>query len=353
MKRMEVREIYRKILKAGQPTKETPSAEITSSPCREKVFEILKTISKAPTISLDDHLELDLGLDSLGKIETLVALEKAFHLKSDETDFSKIFRVRELVELVEKTVGGAGQVEGGEGRMEWKKILQAEFPEDLKKQIDLKSGRGALFFMSCLDALAWPFVKLFFRLEVAGAENIPEGGVILCPNHVSYMDGPIVHLAVPRRLRSNLFFVGIGKFFNDPAMRPLTRLSRVIPLDASTNIVEALKTSAYVIGRGKILCLFPEGGRSATGELREPKKGAGILAKELNLKVVPVYINGTYEAWKPTAFLPRPFPVKVTFGSAYSWEDLKQLSGEPDTTQDYEAISRGIKEAMKRLKNDE
>ena len=76
-----------------------------------------------------------------------------------------------------------------------------------------------------------------------------------------------------------------------------------------------------------------------------------ILARELDVKLVPVYIQGSYEAWPPGVSLPRPHPVRVFFGREHSWQELKArgLKVDPDAS-DYDGIRLGLREEVLRLK---
>jgi long-chain acyl-CoA synthetase len=84
----------------------------------------------------------------------------------------------------------------------------------------------------------------------------------------------------------------------------------------------ALQLSAYVLRKGKILCVFPEGTRSRDGSIKEFKKGVGIIARELNIPVIPVAIKGTYEMLAPGKRFPRPVKVTVSFGKPIYPGDL-------------------------------
>ena len=111
-----------------------------------------------------------------------------------------------------------------------------------------------------------------------------------------------------------------------------------------------MKATSLVLRNKKVLCIFPEGSRSITGELKEFKKGVGILAKELDIKVIPVYIKGAHHAWKPTARLPKPYPVTVIFGRDFSFWELKEKGLKINSSvDDYQAISLGIKEEVTKL----
>jgi hypothetical protein len=76
-----------------------------------------------------------------------------------------------------------------------------------------------------------------------------------------------------------------------------------------------------------------------------------ILAKELEVKLVPVYIQGSYAAWPPGALLPRTRPIRVIFGGQHSWQELKARGLEIDpNASDYAAIRLGLRAEVLRLK---
>jgi long-chain acyl-CoA synthetase len=81
-----------------------------------------------------------------------------------------------------------------------------------------------------------------------------------------------------------------------------------------TRLSSAMQLSAYVLRQGRILCVFPEGGRSRDGSIKEFKKGVGIIAGELNMPLVPVAIRGTYEMMPAGRRFPRPAKLDVFIG---------------------------------------
>jgi long-chain acyl-CoA synthetase len=94
----------------------------------------------------------------------------------------------------------------------------------------------------------------------------------------------------------------------------IAKIIQVIPVDMDTRLHGALQLSAYVLRKGKILCVFPEGARSRDGRIKEFKKGVGIVAQELKIPLIPVAIQGTYDMLAPGKRFPRPAKVTVTFG---------------------------------------
>jgi long-chain acyl-CoA synthetase len=215
----------------------------------------------------------------------------------------------------------------------------------------MEGGLPARMTTQALAAVLGLLFKGLFDLQVYGRERLTGQGFILCPNHASYLDGFLLAYAVPGPLRYRLFSLGDRHYFDVPVIRSLLKLIRVIPVDSARNLVVALQVSSFILRNGQVLVIFPEGYRSPTGEVRQFKKGVAILARELDVKLVPVYIHGSYEAWPPGVPLPRPHPIRVIFGREHSWQELKAKGLElaPEAS-DYDAISLGLRQEVLRLK---
>jgi long-chain acyl-CoA synthetase len=194
--------------------------------------------------------------------------------------------------------------------------------------------------------------KLVFRLETYGKEHLRERSFLICPNHASYLDAFAVFSSLPVPLRNRLFFMAFRPYFEVPVIRRLIRLMRIIPVESSRNLVEAMQASSLVLRSGNALCIFPEGEASLTGEIADFKKGVAILAKNLGLEVVPVYIGGSYEAWKPGTFSLKPHRIRVLFGKPLFSDELerKGQSANPDAAG-YKAVSLGLREEVLKLKD--
>ena len=116
--------------------------------------------------------------------------------------------------------------------------------------------------------------------------------------------------------------LGISDFFAGTLKGWFAKRAHVIPIDSSAYLNRALQTSAYVLRHGRSLCVFPEGGRSPDNTLLEFKKGVGILAIEMGIPVVPVYIKGAFEALPREAAWPKFRKITVTFGTPLSAKDM-------------------------------
>ena len=102
---------------------------------------------------------------------------------------------------------------------------------------------------------------------------------------------------LPYRVFRRLFFVGAVEYFETPLMRRIARAANCVPVDPDSNLVPAMKAGAFGLAHGKVLMLFPEGERAIDGTVRKFKKGGPILARHLNVPIVPVALKGAYEIW--------------------------------------------------------
>ena len=343
--------LRRFMIKAGQPhpeaekqiisvTEETLFADDIGS----KVLNAVRDMSKKDQgIQADDNLELDLGLDSLSKIELVVALETALSLKLSEDFMSDIHTVRELVEKIRRSSGGP-QTAGAE-KTGWKEIISEE-PEE---QIMLEKPELMMLPSRIVYAVMKVLMKLLFRLEARGLENISaSGNFIIAPNHASYLDGFVVVLSLPFSVFRNLYLLGISDFFAGALKSWFAKRAHVIPIDSSAYLNRALQTSAYVLRHGRSLCIFPEGGRSSDNTLLEFKKGVGILAIEMGIPVVPVYIKGAFEVLPREAAWPKFRKISVTYGTPLVAKDI-DFSKKPADMDDYQYFAYLIREKVKEL----
>jgi long-chain acyl-CoA synthetase len=306
-----------------------------------KIVQILnRQTSIGRPIQPEDHLELDLGIDSLGRVEIMVEIEKIFNIDISDSLMAHIFTVKELVRIVVKLISD-------------KEIKPQEaiplYPS--LKKIGLFPGMLAQILTVFLCGVLYGLFRIIWRLKIIGKVDLPVNErFILCPNHSSFMDGFLIAASVPAYFEKNMFLLGFRDYFEVPIIRNIIKLIRIIPIDSATRLIDAMQACAYVLNNGKAMCIFPEGARTIDGQIKEFKKGIGILVKELNVQLVPVYIRGTYEAWPRTAPFPRPYPISVIFGKPHDKEDLRKTGVKLGARNEYEAIAMGIREEVLKLK---
>jgi long-chain acyl-CoA synthetase len=365
IKRYEVKNKYLDELKGAKlkdTMEETPSTDedirLISSNAGRRIIEALNKYAKiGRQIYPADHIELDLGIDSLGRVELVIALEQALNISIPTELMTKVFTVKELILEIDKLVPGKWiQKESflqDKSQTLWNEILNENPAEDMMKKINLTPNRLTILGMLLFAEILRLVFRVIWGLKVSGAENIPRTGkCILCVNHSSYLDAFIVEASMPMRLRKGLFFVGFRAYFEQPLIRNIIKYIRVIPIDPGMHFVEAMQASSYVLKNDKVVCIFPEGQRTIDGEVKEFKKGVGILAKELNIPLVPVLITGSYESWPRTQSFPKPHPLKITFGRPFDFDELKKEGLKFGAKDEYEAIAFGIRQEVIKLKTE-
>jgi 1-acyl-sn-glycerol-3-phosphate acyltransferase len=142
-----------------------------------------------------------------------------------------------------------------------------------------------------------PWLRLVFRPQVSGAENVPASGpAILASNHLSYSDWMFMPLTLPRRVT----FVAKAEYFTTPGIkgwfqRKFFSSSGQVPIDRSgaTAAEGALKAAKKILAEGELFGIYPEGTRSHDGRLYRGKTGVARLALESKVPVVPVAVVGT------------------------------------------------------------
>lgn len=134
------------------------------------------------------------------------------------------------------------------------------------------------------------FLKIICRYEVHGLENIPEHGkLILCPNHISNLDAPLLIAAQKRKIN----FMGKSELFKNKFLSKIFTKMGVFPVNRGKGDTQAINTAIQVLEEDLILGIFIEGTRSKTGELLRPKSGAALIAFNTNSPVLPVCITTT------------------------------------------------------------
>lgn len=246
------------------------------------------------------HIELDLGLDSLGKVEFISFLESSFGMSFKEEDLVENPTVKDIVKLVMERKERIEVAEKG-----WREILLEANPYPLK---DYATIFGIGRFILRL------FLKLYNRLEVEGLENLPKAPFILAPNHASYLDGFVLASSLPSHIAKITYFLGAEEYFRNPITSLFGKLAHVISVNLDSKLRESLQKTAWVLRLKKVVVIFPEGARTRDGKLLPFRKGFAIISKELSVPVVPVAIKGTYESMSIYDKLPKPKKIKVIFG---------------------------------------
>jgi 1-acyl-sn-glycerol-3-phosphate acyltransferase len=150
-----------------------------------------------------------------------------------------------------------------------------------------------------------------FDLRTFGEHNVPSyGGALLVSNHQSYLD-PIV---VAVHLYRPVSFMARSTLFEHPLFGRLIRKLHAFPVERKSADTSAIKECVRQLSAGTLLNVYPEGTRSETGEIRSMKKGVTLIIRRAQVPVVPVAIQGSFQAWPKGKKLFHPHPIRVIYG---------------------------------------
>jgi len=300
-----------------------------------------------PPLRPDSHLEIDLGLDSMNRVEMLLHVEETFRIEIPETEAQKIVTVGHLVEAIRSRISELP--EEREASAPWEQLLNTPagpnpFVAELEKPKHLMAA--AIFVV--IKAV-YGVARLTVGLRARGRRHLPATGpYLICPNHQGFVDIFLLASTLPYRTFRNLFFVGAAEYYETRFGAWLARTLNVVPIDANANLVNAMQMGAEGLRRGKVLVLFPEGERSIDGEPKAFRKGAAILSHHMKAPMVPAAIDGAFEIW------PRNQPFQWKALLPWSGTRARIAFGAPvqASTADYAAQTSALRMAVVEMWND-
>jgi long-chain acyl-CoA synthetase len=281
----------------------------------------------------------ELGLSSLERVELMIALEDRFQTRLDEGRFSQAARVGDLKQLVEQP-GPREEVTEPVEFPSWNRTWPVRLIRRLSQ---------AFWILPLARAFAWA------RIE--GREHLREldGPVIFAANHQSHMDVPVILAALPARIRARVAPAMAKEFFkahffpeghtwkqwfsNTVNYYLAAFYFNAFPLpQREAGARQTLTYAGELVGGGWSILIFPEGERSATGDIKPFRGGIGMMASRLDVPVVPVRLDGVdrvlHMKWK----MAKPGHVRVAFGAPM------RLRGE-----DYAALAQDVERHVKSL----
>ncbi len=281
----------------------------------------------------------ELGLSSLERVELMVALEDRFQTRLDETRFAQAGSVAALKELV-ATPPAAEPVDEPVDFPAWNRT----WPIALVRRLSLATW-------------TLPLARVFAHVQVSGLDHVRdlEGPVVFAANHQSHMDVPVILAALPGHVRARVAPAMAKEFFKAHFFpRDFTWRERftnslnyylaafffnAFPLPQRE--AGARQTLAYmgeITGDGWSVLIFPEGARSATGQIKPFRGGIGMIGARLDLPVIPVRLDGVDRVLGVGSSFVRPGRVRVAFGAPL------RLRGD-----DYAALAQQVEDAVRAL----
>jgi len=266
------------------------------------------------------HLENDLNLSSLDRVELMAAIENRYQVELSDRDFSQAATVGDLENLVKKAA-----------------------PEP--RQREYPYARWAQHWpITWIRALAYhlvtlPYIMIMGRPKISGRERLKDfpGPALIVSNHISQVDIGYIMAALPLRLRTRLAAAMQGEMLRDMRYPPktlafprrwLTQLNYVL-ISALFNVFslpqkakyrESFRFAGELADQGYSVLIFPEGRRTETGEMSPFRSGIGLLATHLNLPVIPIRIDGLFPFKIQKKHYAPPGAIQVRIGEPMKFE---------------------------------
>ena len=283
----------------------------------QRALKIVREAARTapPTLRPTHNLELDLGLDSMQRVELLSQLEEQLGGNVEESRLAGIYSVRDLVDAVLHSAASGAAAPGTRTTFAgWKAIL-AEEPDAADVVSLVRPQRLSAAFWYLFSRLIQVVALDRFNLQVSGIEKLPKSGAyIISSNHQSYLDPLILAGVLPPEVFDKVFAVGTSEIFGKGFMLRLAQSLRVVVVDPDANLIPAMRAGAFGLRQGRPLILYPEGERSIDGTPRIFKKGAAILSIHMQVPIVPAAIEGFYKAWPRNKSFQGFTPLKIAFG---------------------------------------
>jgi long-chain acyl-CoA synthetase len=261
----------------------------------------------------DANLETDLHLSSLDRVELMSALEERHQVDLNEAQFQDVTTVAQLEKLLSQ--GSSAPI-------------QHVFPTWPQHWL-VKLLRLTIYYL-----LAWPATYLLAAPRIRGRENLRglQGPVLVISNHVTYLDIAWILPALPARFRNRLA-TAMGGERLARMRRPSNSLSlferfmerlryflavslfNVFPLPQQSGFLRSFAFAGNLADRGWNVLVFPEGKTAEDGNMMPFRSGIGLLAKQLNIPVVPVYLDGLFDLKQRETIFARPGHVRATIGA--------------------------------------
>jgi 1-acyl-sn-glycerol-3-phosphate acyltransferase len=187
----------------------------------------------------------------------------------------------------------------------------------------LARTRAQRFGYDALRVLCRMLAVWLYGLRVEGREHWPPaGGGLVCANHQSMFDPPLVGLTCPRRMN----YLARETLFDIPVLKHVIAFLDAIPIDREGGGLAGLKETLRRLKAGELVLIFPEGTRTHDGEVAPLKPGFIAVARRSRVPLIPVGIDGAYQAWPRQARLPALGRLAVVIGEPLPPDHIATLS---------------------------
>ena len=263
----------------------------------------------------DGHLEDDLNLSSLDRVELMSAIENRYQVDLSDSEFSQASTVADLETLLKKK---------SEGKSDRRPYPYAPWAQ----RWPITWIRPLVF-----QLLTLPYIMIMARPKIVGRDKLKGfcGPALVVSNHIALIDVGFILTALPFSLRRRLAPAMLGELLRDMRYPPKTlsffrrrveqlsyflvaMLFNAFPMPQKAKYRESFRFAGELADRGYSVLIFPEGRRTETGEMGPFRSGIGLLATHLDLPVVPMRIDGLFPFRAAEKHYAPPGAIQVRIG---------------------------------------
>ena len=306
-------------------------------------MEIVAAVSNRSLdeISMNSRLA-DLGFDSLMFVELAQAVENAGGFLTAPDRLNEVQDVRELLTVVNRQGGQAGRHERPRLRLETEKDDEIHVPAILKaignRTVDL--AQRALY-------------ERLLRTKYEGQSNIPyHTNFIVAANHASHLDMGLVKMALADAGEDLVALAAADYFFDTKYKRAyMENFTNLVPMERSGSLRQSLRHARSFLDRGYNALIFPEGTRSMTGTMADFKPVIGYLALASHVGILPVYLQGTYEAYPKGSTILKRRDVGARIGRYIPIEELEEMTRGMSRAEAYRLVAERVRHDVVNLRD--
>ncbi|MCA1614348.1 MAG: 1-acyl-sn-glycerol-3-phosphate acyltransferase, partial [Acidobacteria bacterium] len=265
-------------------------------------------------------------------------------LKSPDT-LNQVHDVRELAAHVERNQPASARREDA-SRRRAEEVRREDDEIYIPSLVRTVGNRG-------LDVLQRAFYERFLKTKIEGETNVPaHTNFIVVANHTSHLDMGLVKIALGEQGRELVALAAADYFFDNKYKRAyMDNFTNTVPIERSGSLRKSLRHALSFLDRGYNALIFPEGGRTQTGELADFKPVIGFLALTARTGILPLHLRGTYEALPKGSNMLRSRDVGARIGRLITVEELEAMTKGMPKSEGYRLIAAYVRHQIENLRD--
>jgi long-chain acyl-CoA synthetase len=305
--------------------------------------EIVASVSNRTLDEISINTRLgDLGFDSLMFVELAQAIENAGGSITAPERLNEVQDVRELLTVVTRQAPQSGKRESSRLRLETEKDDEIHIPEILKSigSTTVTLAQRALY-------------ERLLRTKYEGRSNIPyHTNFIVAANHASHLDMGLVKMALDDAGEGLVALAAADYFFDTKYKRAyMENFTNLVPMERSGSLRQSLRHARAYLDRGYNALIFPEGTRSMSGTMADFKPVIGYLALAARVGILPIYLEGTYDAFPKGSTLLKSRDVSARIGRFIDIDELEEMTKGLPRAEAYRLIAARVRHDVVNLRD--